>query len=288
MVTEPLKRLNRIDSPEGMSDYILVFLAQYNMAATLDVLYQAFGETPVKVVFSMVCFVTCAIAIGLLAELIYHEINMNDRSRTLINKIYTMLLSYIIALLTWANAIDILRPLYGPLPVAVCKLYTASVQGFTLAFCMGLIEAIVVKYIYCCVVENFGGLDDDFYYNYFIMLNGFLFIYITGFILLANMAPRGPLGYCCGFDPEKMLQPVVYHSIIPLPIYLLWLVLLIHIVLQHRILKVETSLATHAVQRKTIMSGWMNIFSLFVFVLFFSAFLIRMDTLKYDGNSDLN
>ena len=258
------------------------------MSTSTELLYQKYGQAEVKMVYSIACLVTGATAIGLLSGLIYYEVNMNDRTRTLINRIYTLLLSYLVTLLIIVNLNDILRPNVGPLPVMVCKLYIMSVQGFLMALCMGLIEAIVIKYIYCCILKSFGGLDDDFYFYFFVIVNGLLFVYMIGFMMFANMIPVGPLGHCCGFNPEKILQPIVYQSVVPFPILAMWLVLIIHIPLQYEITKVETCLAREITKKKIIMTGWLNNAIHFMYVSFFSVFLILMDRLRYESKNDLN
>ncbi len=247
------------------------------MAATTEFLYQRFGESEVKLIYSVITSITCVFATCLFIGLLFREVNIHERSKTLINKIYSLLLSYCVGLLMFLNFIDVARALIGPLPVILCKISAASVQGFAVTFSMGLIEAIVVKYIYCCVLNSFGGLDDDFYMCFFVIINGVMFIYVTGFLVYANITTFGPMAMCCGCDPVLVLKPVVYHSVIPFPIYMLWIVFSIHLILQPRIIKVESSLSSCTNKKKTIFIGWTNILIFFLFVVFFTMIQVIMD-----------
>ena len=253
-----------------------------------EFLYNAIGEVETKVTYTTLCLITCAISFCLFVGLIHYEMNMNERKRTLINKIYLMLLSYVVAILVSSNFLDIARALYGPLPMMICKLYTASVQGFSSTLCACLIEAIVIKYIYCCILKNFGGFDDYFYFNYFRILNGTIFIYMTSIMFYSGITSSGPIAKCCACDPELVLQPLVYQSPLPFPMYVLWLVLLIHIVLQWKIRTAEISLLTCRPTIKSILSGWINIIIFFFFATFFSILQIQLDRRIYEtSNNDI-
>ncbi len=163
------------------------------MATTTDFLFNIFGETKVKVVYVIICLITSGISFYLFIALIRYEMNIDGRNRTLINKIYSLLLSYVVAILAVFNINDIGKTLYGPMPPLLCKLYMASIQGFWMAMCSSLIEAIVVKYFYCCVLNSLGGFDDDLYFIYFVILNGLIIIYMGGVTLYAGIVPLGTI-----------------------------------------------------------------------------------------------
>ena len=253
------------------------------MATSTELLYEKFGEIEVNIIFSIACFATCAIAVGFYAAIIYFEAHIDDHVKTLINQLYTLLFSYVILFLICLNVIDILRTMYGPLPIWACMLYAAGVQGCSLAFCIGLMQAIVAKYLYCCILKSFGALDDKLYFYYCVLLNGFITLYLTGAMLYANMIPLGPMGYCSSLDPKTIIKPVIYHSALPFYVYVFWLALIIHAILNYQIRKVEGSILNH---RRAVLHNWINIFILIFIAIFVSIIVMKMG--KQKSKNDLN
>ena len=56
------------------------------MASVTAFLQEIIGETEVKVIYVLITVFTGVISLGLLVGLIYYELNMDERIRTLINK----------------------------------------------------------------------------------------------------------------------------------------------------------------------------------------------------------
>ena len=258
------------------------------MAASSDSLFNLVGETEVKAAYVIICLITSGISFCLFVALIYYEMNIDRYRMTLINKIYSLLVSYVVATLILLNINDIGKALYGPLPPLMCKFIMAGLQGFFTATCASLIEVIVVKYMYCCVLNSLGGFNEDLYFIYFVFLNGLIIIYMSCVTLYSGIVSPGTIAKCCGCNPEMVMQQI-YHSDLPFAMYILWLVLVIHIVLQWKIRKIETSLSTNRPSTiKSILMSWMNIIVLSFFTSFFTIVLLLLDPDKYEDTTNNN
>ena len=258
------------------------------MEAATAILYDKFGATKVNIIYALLCLATSAISVILLLGLIFYETNVNERNRTLINKIYSLLLAYVIVIIICLNTADIARALFGPLAITICSVYCGCIQALTVTICLALNETIIVKYLYCCIFKSIGGLDDYFWSHFLSTLNIMLTSYIALFLLYCNMVPLGLFVYCSGCDPKKVVnEKLIYATDTPFPIYFVWLTLFIHIILQYQIGKVEATLnsitKSHPMDhsKRDILASYMNIFILIfmgVIVVFIVAHMNEVES----------
>ncbi len=240
------------------------------------------GIDQTEIVYALICFITGLIALFPTLGLLYYDINISDRYRTLVNEIYVLVLSYMITFILFMNTFVILRTLYGPLPVFMCHLFCLAILGFLVPFCMALNETVLTKYLYCCIFKSTGGLDDKLYSRFFAILNPFLAFYMASFLHYGHMGPDGPFIYCSGCDSNIYMQPKLYKSRIPFPIYTVWLTLAFHMVVQYKLRQTKHYLETQSQEtavshREAILSTWLNIALLTIVGVLGCFSLIGMD-----------
>ncbi len=236
----------------------------------------------ITVIYAIVCITTCLVSVCLLSGLIYYEVNINDRYKTLTNQIYSLLLAYLIIFIIAINILTVGQVLYGPLPDHWCHFICSITLGSAVSLCLGLNESIYIKYLYCCVYKSIGCLNDDICFYFIARINIMLALYISIFLQVADMGPVPLFIYCTGCNQLQFTRRI-YQSEIPYPVYIAWTTLLFHIILKYKIYKTQITLESltdftgkPSYQRRAIFSSWINIFILLLFGLAGSYFMINL------------
>ncbi len=238
----------------------------------------------VTVIYALTCITTCLMSVCLLSGLIYYEVNINDRYKTLLNQIYSLLLGYIIIFIVAMNVLSVSHAIYGPLAEIWCHFISGVILGMVIAICMGLNESIFIKYLYCCAYKSIGCLNDYFSFYFLARLNVLLAIYLSIFLELADMGPMPLFLFCTGCNTVDHSQTKIYKREIPYPIYIIWLTLIFHVILKYKINKTKTTLqsltaSTNGITsspRHAILSTWMNLFILLLFGVTASTLIMNL------------
>ncbi len=107
-----------------------------------------------KVLSGFLCIFTWAIALILCYGLIYYEKNLNDRYRTLINELYTLILFYIMTILGTFNLLMVVRLFMDSALNSFCYGLNVLSSFSATSMCLAMNEATFVQYLYVCYYKT--------------------------------------------------------------------------------------------------------------------------------------
>ena len=145
----------------------------------------------------------------LCGSLIYYEKNVNDRYRTLLNKLHTMMLICIMTSFTVLDLITLARFWAGPLALPVC--YLASLTpNFMLCFiCLTLIESALLNWIYQRHPSGVGAIREDVFLAFIAVSNPLMSLFLSSFFFFGNMVDSDVISRCSGRSMRKVFSPTV-------------------------------------------------------------------------------
>ena len=189
-----------------------------------------------KISFASICAATALIAILLCYCLIYYENNINDRYRTLVHDLHTIILYHIIFNIIYGNIIVIIRTFFSSgLPQSVCILRSILTVGTSTIFCLTLNQAVIVQYIYACYFKTVGIINEQFLNFFFKVCNIAIAGYVSAYVVFGNMAPPGPYAYCTNEDKEQVFQPRLHNLKMPLHSIMILFTIILHVILKYSI-----------------------------------------------------
>ncbi len=182
-------------------------------------LFNTFGETFTRIAFSTLVAVSGLTSIALCCGLIYYEANISDRHRTLVNKFYSLLLSYV-AFNVFSGSIGVIyATLLGSAPAAVCYGSAVGIISSLVAIFLVINESMLIKYLYCCAFKTVGFLHEDFWMCFVKVINAGLAFYTALFLLYGGMAPAHQTNACLGREnTQKNLMHQLCNGSYPLPL----------------------------------------------------------------------
>ena len=121
-----------------------------------------------RAIFATLFFTLIPIGHCLCYFIIDFEQNSNDRGRTLINDLYSLIIKFIwICQSYFINVISGLRAAVGPLPSPICQFYMFNINIFFFELLTCLNEAIFVRYLYGCFFKGVGYLNEELLFHFF-------------------------------------------------------------------------------------------------------------------------
>ncbi len=185
------------------------------------------------------CFTSTLIgfvAVVLCCSLIHYENNVNDRYRTLVNGIYSLILGYVSIVIAIGTAIIVLHTAFSSeLPTFVCYVDVFAMCFGITAVCLALNEAILVQYVYACHLGTFGLLNEQFLLHFIKCCNVFMGCVLSALAIFGNMAPPRPFVWCTGLKTEDVFRPRVFQGKAPYAFFCAFFTLILHVALKLRI-----------------------------------------------------
>ncbi len=172
-----------------------------------------------KISLTFASVFTALIASVLCYGLIYYEKSLNDRYRTLVNELYTLILYHIILSTAVGTLVVVWRIFAHSAPPFIC--YGCNfVVYFTLSsICFVLNEAVFVQYLYGCYYKAIGLLDEHFWFGFAKIMNLGVGGYVALFVVYGHMNPPSAVAYCLNCHRDLVYQPRVYDSKLPFVTY---------------------------------------------------------------------
>ncbi len=241
-------------------------------------------ETASKIAFGIGCLLTTLIGFILCYGLIYYEKNLNDRYRTLINELYTLILHYIMINLGFINMIIVIRLFMEiSVPIFICYGLNFIIAFSIISMCLTLNEATFIQYLYGCYFKTVGVLDEQFLFYFLNVVNMFVAGYVSVYIIYGNMNVPTGFAHCVNMDRDLVFQPRIYDSKIPYFFYIIGITILWHLVLRFSIRKAKNKVHKYNQRQNQVVGELISYWSVLIFVVAFGMANLAMEVKDQDG-----
>ncbi len=220
-------------------------------------------------IFGFISIFTALIGFLLCLILIYYEKNLNDRYRTLVNELYTLVIVYVMLCIGSISVVIIMRLFMESLHEIVCLGLNTITISSVFALCFALNEATLVQFLYICHFKTVGILDEWLIFRILNILNLAISSYVGIFIQYGHMnLPRG-VAYCTNQDPDDVFQPRVYNFSFPYFSYMIVLTLIWHLILRYKIRRYKLYSPSSKGGPNQVVEELVSYWSVLIFLLFF-------------------
>jgi hypothetical protein len=139
-------------------------------------------------------------------SVIWYQKFGSDENQTLLNRIYTGCWWCALIWLMTVQQIDIIRFLFGPLPMLLCRFNDFVKLIITTQLIVHLDTVILLRYVLIFWIKNPTGIDDGFWTAF---LNWWIFIFSLGLQLVIHIMPgkdSPDVWICSGILPNTDLE----------------------------------------------------------------------------------
>ena len=159
-------------------------MADYkNQSITDRSAFYALTENNPLQILSLTLAITCTlVCTPLLYSVIWFENFGSDKKRTLINKLVAMNCWNTIGYLILVQAPEILRFVYGPLPMIICAIQNVLKFSFAISIVLNSDAIIVANYAYIFWLKNPAAFNDDFWCKFIS-----LWIYCSSHLIIGTL-----------------------------------------------------------------------------------------------------
>ena len=166
----------------------------------LDYFAGTYENQPFKIVAVALSIVGSLILLPFLLGIVWNERHGSDEKKVIINNIIALLAWSLFVYISVVQPLEILRNLYGPLPVCFCFWFHVLKNTLTQQLSLLLDAVIIIRYLFIFKLKNPGTFQDGFW-TVFISIWTFLFCLISQWLLL-YLPGNKPLTiwFCSGSD----------------------------------------------------------------------------------------
>jgi len=154
---------------------------------SIDFFESAFRDGPIKTTAISVTLIFIAFLIPIGYGIIWYERYGSDKKRILVNRLLTSLCWTGIVMHVVVTPIDILRYLYGPLPVQFCYFLVIVKNVLNVQTALFADGVSLIRYMYVFYLKNPFDFKDDFWHFFlnfwvvgFSIVSQFTFVFLPG------------------------------------------------------------------------------------------------------------